>query len=337
MDCSRLDIALFVDTTEAQFRLGDPPMEGENFVVSIFRRITLRFAGSIVAPCLFLANSGAAQDSANVPVYPEIGPTTHFLGHDALIAGFAESGWYKANIPFIDIPDKQIQAVYYYQWRTTHEAQKYTGEKNGWISTEFLGPIPYAAPYGGISAAAGHHIAEGRWIRDTRYLDDYIRYWLVGDGSGPKPAEDSVNKNTTDWAHEYSFWAATAVLSRAEVTGDFAFAIGLLPQLIKFYDTWSPQYNSQLGLYWQTPVWDAMELAASSYQSSDPYHGGDGYRPTINSYQFGDASSHQYFGRIKGRSDYLVTVRCSSKPTADGSRALSLGSNHQLLQTRDAR
>jgi hypothetical protein len=127
---------------------------------------------------------------------PEIGPTTHFLDHEALIAGFAESGWYKANIPFIDIPDKQIQEVYYYRWRTAHEAQKYTGAKNGWIITEFLGPISYSAPYGGISAAAGHHIAEARWIRDTRYADDYINYWLVGDGSGPKSAEDSVNKNT---------------------------------------------------------------------------------------------------------------------------------------------
>jgi hypothetical protein len=77
-----------------------------------------------------------------------------------LIAGFAEVGWYKANIPFIDIPDTQIQEVYYYRWRTAHEAQKYTGAKNGWITTEFLGPISYAAPYGGISAAAGHHITE---------------------------------------------------------------------------------------------------------------------------------------------------------------------------------
>jgi hypothetical protein len=165
-----------------------------------------------------------------------------------------------------------------------------------------MGPISYAAPYGGISAAAGHHIAEARWIRDTRYLDDYINYWLVGDGAGPKPAEDGVNKNTTDWAHEYSFWAATAVLERVKVTGDLSFATKLLPQLIKFYDTWSPQYNQQLGLYWQTPVWDAMEFSASSYQSSGPYHGGDGYRPTINAYQFGDAQAISALAALSGDS-----------------------------------
>jgi F5/8 type C domain len=288
-------------------------MEGQSFVVSILRRIGIRFAGSIAALSLVTidCNTGAAQDSAKNPVYPEIGPTTHLLDHDALIAGFAEPGWYKANIPFIDLPDKEIQEVYYYRWRTAHEAQKYTGGKNGWISTEFLGPIAYAAPNGGISAAAGHHIAEGRWIRDTRYLDDYIQYWLVGDGSGPKPAEDGVNKNTTDWAHEYSFWAATAVLDRAKVTGDFAFATKLLPQLIKFYNTWSPQYNSQLGLYWQTPVWDAMELSASSYQSSDPYHGGDGYRPTINAYQFGDAQAISTLAILKG--DLATSVQFTAR------------------------
>ena len=277
-------------------------MKKQDVDTSVFFSRRSRIIGSIAVVCLaaLFCRGGAAQDSAKEPVYPEIGPTTNFLDHDALIAGFAESGWYKANIPFIDIPDKQIQEVYYHRWRTAHEAQKYTDTKNGWISTEFLGPIVYSAPYGGISAAAGHHIAEARWIRDTRYLDDYINYWLVGDGSGTKPAVDGVNKNTTDWAHEYSFWAATAVLERAKVTGDFAFATKLLPQLIKFYDTWSPQYNPQLGLYWQTPVWDAMEFSASSYQSPDPYHGGDGYRPTINAYQFGDAEAISVLAALNG-------------------------------------
>src|SRR5206468_7790951 len=101
-------------------------MEGQNFVTPIFGRIShgIRFVGPIAAmvSAAIFSGSGAAQDSAKEPVYPEIGPTTHFLDHDALIGGFAEAAWYKANIPFIDIPDKQIQEVYYYRWRTTHEA-----------------------------------------------------------------------------------------------------------------------------------------------------------------------------------------------------------------------
>jgi hypothetical protein len=74
-------------------------MEGESFVTSIFGRIPsgIRFLCSVATICsvvLFCSRS-AAQDSANEPVYPEIGPTTHFLDHDALIAGFAESEWYQ--------------------------------------------------------------------------------------------------------------------------------------------------------------------------------------------------------------------------------------------------
>jgi F5/8 type C domain len=234
------------------------------------------------------------------PVYPKVGPTTHFVNQDAVLSGFPEPAWYQANVPFIDLPDQTIENVYYYRWRVAHEAQKYTGAKNGWIVTEFLGPVFYSAPYGGISAAAGHHIAEARWIRDQRYLDDYIRFWLTGDGASAKPANDSVNPNTTDWAHEYSFWAGSAVLQRVKVTGNVGFAIDLLPQLIAFYNGWSGQFNQQLGLYWQTPVWDAMEYSASSYQSPDPYHGGDGYRPTINAYQFGDAKAISLLAALKG-------------------------------------
>jgi hypothetical protein len=87
--------------------------------------------------------------------------------------------------PFVDLPDQTIESVYYYRWRTAHEALKYTGAKNGWIETDFQPPVGYSAPYNAICAAAGHHIAEGRWIRDQRYLDDYIRYWLTGDGTTP--------------------------------------------------------------------------------------------------------------------------------------------------------
>src|SRR5258708_800207 len=43
-----------------------------------------------------------------------------------------------------------------------------------------------------------------------------------------------------------------------------------------------------------------MELSASSYQSSDPYHGGDGYRPTINAYQFGDAQAISTLAGLNG-------------------------------------
>ncbi|PSL04691.1 alpha-galactosidase-like protein [Haloactinopolyspora alba] len=246
--------------------------------------------------------SDAAQPAPRTGTgpYPEVGAGTSVLDHGALLGDVVEPAWYEANVPFVDLPDEQIEDTYYYRWRVVKEALKYTGPEDGWIVSEFLGPVGYSAPNGGIVAAAAHHIREGRWLRDHRYLDDYVDYWLRGSGSGPKPATDFLNENTTDWAHQYSFWAADAVLARARVDGRLDHAIDRLPELEKQWKGWSGQFDDEVGLYWQTPVWDAMEYTASSYQSDDPYHGGAGFRPTLNSYQYGDARAIAHLLRLRG-------------------------------------
>src|SRR5687767_2641726 len=89
------------------------------------------------------------------PVYPPVGASTAVLDHAALLGATPEPAWYEANIPFIDVPDTEIRDTYYYRWRTFKEALKYTGPTDGWIVSEFLGPVGYSAPSGGINAAAG--------------------------------------------------------------------------------------------------------------------------------------------------------------------------------------
>ena len=106
------------------------------------------------------------------PAYPRVGPGTSFLNHDQLLTGRDEKAWYEANIPFVEVPDQEIQDVYYYRWQVHKNALKYTNPEDGFILSEFLGPVGYSAPNGGISAAAGHHVYEGRWVRDQQYLDD---------------------------------------------------------------------------------------------------------------------------------------------------------------------
>ncbi|QKV80130.1 discoidin domain-containing protein [Amycolatopsis sp. Hca4] len=263
------------------------------------RRLCTVLTTTLVALSAAVVPAVAAQ-AGPPPVYPAVGPGTHLLDHPAKLAGLGDPGWYEANIPFVDLPDKAIEDTYYYRWRTFKEALKYTGPEDGWIVSEFLGPVGYSAPGGGIDAASGHHLYEGRWLRDPRYLDDYVDYWLRGSGAGPKPATDGLNENTTDWAHEYSFWAADAVLARASVDGRWDFAVDRLPELQRQWAAWAPQFDPQLGLYWQVPVWDAMEYTASSYQSPDPYHGGAGFRPTLNAYQYGDAQAIANLLRRRG-------------------------------------
>ncbi|EWY84327.1 hypothetical protein FOYG_14079 [Fusarium oxysporum NRRL 32931] len=113
---------------------------------------------------------------------------TEFLNHGQLLNGLENPQWFEKNIPLLD-----------------KEHLVYMGAQYSYMSSEFLPPVGYGAPYGGIVAAAGHHIAEGRWLRDTRYGQDVTNYWLSRPRQFPKPMNNGVNKDTSDWAYEYSF------------------------------------------------------------------------------------------------------------------------------------
>ncbi|KAL7906752.1 carbohydrate-binding module family 13 protein [Trichoderma velutinum] len=247
-------------------------------------------------------------------VLSEFAAATNFLNHGQLVSGFEDPNWFLQNIPFLDVPNSQIQDVYYYRWQTYKEHITYTGAQYGYMLSEFLTPVDYGAPYGGVVAAAGHHIIEGRWLRDQSYVKDNINYWLAGPGQFPKEQTDGVNMDTSDWAHEYSFWAATAVWRHYLVTGDRDFALGQLDNLVKQYRGWDNHFNQSLGLYWQVPVWDASECTAASFATTNPYHGGAGYRPTINGYQYGDARAIASLAALKG--DTALASEYTSRASA---------------------
>ena len=132
---------------------------------------------------------------------------------------------------------------------------------------------------------------------------------MNGPGQFPKPATDAVNADTSDWAHEYSFWGASAVWQAYLQSGDRAFAIAQEPALIRQYQGWANHFDATLGLYWQVPVWDATEYSASSLESTDPYHGGAGYRPTINAYQYGDANAIAAIATLNGDATTASTYK----------------------------
>jgi hypothetical protein len=237
---------------------------------------------------------------------------THFLPTLPYLTGFDDPEWYVENIPFLDVPDAltgtQIQPIYYYRWSTLKRALRYTDAVNGYVFLEFLEPPGYASTFGAINAAAGHHLYESRWLRDLRYGDDYLQYWLTGAGK--------------TGIREYSFWVADSAWARYEVSSDGAFVKSLLAPLEANYDAWSDHYDATLGLYWQVPVWDAMEYSADSYSSQNPdgdaYHGGTGYRPTINAYQFADARAIAAIANLSGDTATATTytARASALVTA---------------------
>lgn len=187
----------------------------------------------------------------------------------------------KANIPWFECPDENLQEIYYFRWWTYRKHVRETPA--GFIVDEFLPPVPWAGKYNSISCAAGHHLYEGRWIREGKYLDDYSRFWFRG-GGDPR---------------RYSFWAADAVWARYCVNGDARLPRDLLPDLVSNFEAWDRSRRDTNGLYWQEDGQDGMEVSI----------GGSGYRPTINSYQYGDAVAISRIAELAGNGDLARKFR----------------------------
>jgi len=178
--------------------------------------------------------------------------------------------WMKENIPFFECPSKVIERTYYYRWWTFRKHIRQTPE--GRVITEFIRPVSHAGRYNTISCALGHHIYEGRWLRDQKILDECIRFWLRDHEGGPQPH-----------LHKYSSWLADAVYKRFLVNDDLQFLIDLLPDLVKDYREWEKERLLPDGLFWQYDVRDGMEESISGSRILRQA------RPTINSYMYGNA------------------------------------------------
>ena len=181
--------------------------------------------------------------------------------------------WLQKEIPFFECPDKEVEEIYYFRWWSFRKHIEQT--TNGFVLTEFLTkPQP-------ISSALGFHIAEGRWLHDQNYLDDYVRYWLRDD-------------NHRQQLHRYSSWLEAALYQRYLVTQDKTFLLSLLDNLTSDYRQWENEKQIAGGLFWQFDVRDAMEESISGSRTEK------NIRPTINSYMFGNAQAIAKIARLAG-------------------------------------
>jgi hypothetical protein len=183
--------------------------------------------------------------------------------------------WAAANVPLFECPDAVIQETYFFRWRVFGKHIRRTPD--GYVVTEFYPKVGWSGKHNTISCAAGHHIREGRWIADPTFLDGYSRFWFRGGGS----------------PRRYSFWAADSMWARYLVNQDRAFVVDLLPDLVKNYEAWERERGDPSGLFWQNDGKDGMEVSI----------GGSGFRPTINSYMYGDAVAISRIAELAGRAD----------------------------------
>ena len=184
----------------------------------------------------------------------------------------------KRNIPLFDCPDEDFRRTYYFRWWTYRKHIKETPD--GYVITEFLPDVPWSGKHNTISCPAAHHFYEGRWLKDQRYLNDYALFWFRK-GGNPRL---------------YSFWVADACYARYLVNGDSQFLIGLLPDLVKNYRAWQSGWEWRGHRIGQRP--NGLFYTLDDRDGGELSIGGHGFRPTLNSFMYGDAKAIAVISRM---------------------------------------
>ncbi len=185
--------------------------------------------------------------------------------------------WYKENIPFLETPDREIDKTYYYRWEIVTVHQVYGSPESGYASTEFISRPWWSGAYGTISCPVGHQIYDMRWLRNSRYVKDYSRFWFRDPGSQ---------------LHDYTNWLGDAIWQTYKVNRDFDFATGLLNDLVQDYYRWEDErWVEEEGMFAWNGMRDGMETNINSRQTPGWFDGAPGYRPTLNSYMWAHANA----------------------------------------------
>lgn len=183
--------------------------------------------------------------------------------------------WYAEHIPFFESPDPEIDATYYYRWELVTKHLTYGSPEVGYVFTEFMDRPFWSGRYGAISCPLGHQFYEICWLKNRRIIEDFARFWLTVPDAKPRT---------------YSNWYGDAMWAVYQVLGDPQFIRHVFPFMERQYQGWvDERFDEEHQMFRWVGAWDGMETNINSRQTDDPFGGGEGYRPTLNSYMYADA------------------------------------------------
>ena len=210
-------------------------------------------------------------------------------GSATVISNAQAAAWMERNVPIFECSDKSLEETYFFRWWTYRK--HVVKHPEGYVVTEFLPQVSWSKKYNTINCPVGHHLYEGRWLRDGGIIDDYTQFYF---GKGGDPGGRSK---------QYSQWITDGIYARYLVNADKSFVTGLLDQLVDNHEAWKQDgapgdawQKSRLldnGLYWQIDSWEGQEVSI----------GGTGIRPPINSYMYGGAVALSRMAELAGRKE----------------------------------
>ena len=271
------------------------------------KRLLKYYFSVVFSTLLFVTNISFAQkDNKNVQLLEKklTSYITYFNSIDTetvknYITNDKAVEWLSKNIPLFECPDPVIEKIYYYRWWTLRKHLKQTPD--GFVFTEFIIPMNHGGKYNTISSALGHHIYEGRWLRDPKYIKQYIDFWLYTDKQTEKPH-----------LHNFSSWLQNAVYNFYLVDNDRSFIKKNIAALYTDYHQWEEEKQLPDGKFWQYDVRDAMEESISGGRKVK------NVRPTINSYMYGNADALVNMAKLAGNS----SLEKKYKQKADSLRSI---------------
>jgi hypothetical protein len=232
---------------------------------------------------------------AGLPLISCVGdPIGDLIEHRELLDGFdwwdnRDWSWYEENIPFIETPDPELDATYYYRWELLTKHLVYGSPETGYTLTEFIHRPFWSGAYGAISCPLGHQAYELRWLKNRRIIEDFARYWFETPGAEPR---------------SYSNWYGDAMWATYEVLGDRGLLEVVFPHMEAQVAGWTEErWDPEHEMYRWVGAWDGMETNINSRLTDDQFGGAEGYRPTLNSYLFADMLAVSEAARLFGKEE----------------------------------
>ena len=195
--------------------------------------------------------------------------------------------WYKANIPFFDSPDPDINTTYYYRWELVTKHLTYGSPDAGYVYTEFIDRPFWSGATGRSVARPATSSTRSAGCADPR-LSLGLRALLVPHRRRPAAPLQHV-------------------AGRRGVGGQHA-CIRTTPRLRTCCRTWSrttragsastsSPRSASSGRPATTTGWSTTSTAARRRTSSAAP---PGYRPTLNAYLWADARAIERVARLAG-------------------------------------